>query len=84
MCDYSLRNFKSRPARVGDRLITRDFDARPSRASARLLFQPIDFNDAPTTTYSETRSHQSVCCGALYKLGSGTSNHPARRLSQRH
>jgi hypothetical protein len=25
MCDYSLRNIKSRPARVGDKLITRDF-----------------------------------------------------------
>ena len=25
MCDYSLHNVKSRPAKVGDKLITRDF-----------------------------------------------------------
>jgi len=25
MCDYSLHNVKTRPAKVGDRLITRDF-----------------------------------------------------------
>lgn len=25
MCDYSLQNFRSRPAQVGDKLITRDF-----------------------------------------------------------
>ncbi len=25
MCDYSLRSVKSRPAKVGDKLITRDF-----------------------------------------------------------
>ncbi|MFZ0236641.1 MAG: hypothetical protein WAL37_04640, partial [Xanthobacteraceae bacterium] len=25
MCDYSLRSIKSRPAKVGDKLITRDF-----------------------------------------------------------
>ena len=25
MCDYSLQNVKTRPAKVGDRLITRDF-----------------------------------------------------------
>lgn len=25
MCDYSLQNVRSRPAKVGDRLITRDF-----------------------------------------------------------
>ena len=25
MCDYSLHNVKSRPAKVGDRLTTRDF-----------------------------------------------------------
>jgi len=27
MCDYSLQSVKSRPARVGDKLITRDFGA---------------------------------------------------------
>ncbi len=27
MCDYSLHNVKSRPAKVGDRLTTRDFGA---------------------------------------------------------
>ena len=25
MCDYSLQSLKSRPAKVGDKLITRDF-----------------------------------------------------------
>ena len=25
MCDYSLQNVKSRPAKVGDKLTTRDF-----------------------------------------------------------
>ena len=25
MCDYSLQNVRSRPARVGDKLTTRDF-----------------------------------------------------------
>ena len=25
MCDYSLRNVKSRPAKIGDKLLTRDF-----------------------------------------------------------
>jgi hypothetical protein len=25
MCDYSLQNVRSRPAKVGDKLVTRDF-----------------------------------------------------------
>jgi hypothetical protein len=25
MCDYSLRNVQSRPAKIGDKLITRNF-----------------------------------------------------------
>ncbi|MGC1900179.1 MAG: hypothetical protein WA716_15950 [Pseudolabrys sp.] len=28
MCDYSLQNFSSRPAKVGDKLTTRDFGTR--------------------------------------------------------
>ena len=27
MCDYSLQNVKSRPAQIGDKLVTRDFGA---------------------------------------------------------
>ena len=27
MCDYSLHNVKSRPAKVGDKLTTRQFDS---------------------------------------------------------
>ena len=28
MCDYSLQNVRSRPAKVGDKLTTRDFGTR--------------------------------------------------------
>ena len=30
MCDYSLEHVKSRPAKVGDKLITRDFGRKPT------------------------------------------------------
>ena len=29
MCDYSLHNVQSRPAKVGDRLTTRNFNWQP-------------------------------------------------------
>jgi len=31
MCDYSLHNVKSRPAKVGDKLVTTQFDASSTR-----------------------------------------------------
>jgi hypothetical protein len=34
MCDYSLHNVKSRPAKVGDKLTTRDFGTRTRGFSA--------------------------------------------------
>ena len=41
MCDYSLQNVKSRPARVGDQLRTRDFFA-----GTRGFAAPEDANTA--------------------------------------
>ena len=41
MCDYSLQNVKTRPAKVGDRLFTRQFSSATTGFSA-----PEDINVA--------------------------------------
>ena len=35
MCDYSLTNVRSRPARVGDKLTVRDFGPEPADFAPR-------------------------------------------------
>ena len=40
MCDYSLHTAKSRPARVGDRLVTRNFTQEPEDSPRRRMRAP--------------------------------------------
>jgi hypothetical protein len=58
MCDYSLHNVKSRPARVGDKLTTRNFNT-----GTRGFAAPEDANTAvcvlPGTELAFARA---VCC----------------------
>ena len=60
MCDYSLQNVRSRPARVGDKLTTRDFGtctrgfAAPEDAGVAVCLLPgteLAFSSAVTVTH---------------------------------
>jgi hypothetical protein len=60
MCDYSLQNVRSRPARVGDKLTTRDFGtctrgfAAPEDAGMAVCVLPgteLAFSSAVTVTH---------------------------------
>ena len=52
MCDYSLHEVKTRPAKVGDKLVTRDFGGgpsaqRPIEHNADLLFGRVVLPGCP-------------------------------------
>jgi hypothetical protein len=73
MCDYSLHNVKSRPARVGDKLTTRNFNS-----GTRGFAAPEDANIAvcvlPGTELAFARA---VCCQPQGSFGwkAGRVNH---------
>jgi hypothetical protein len=64
MCDYSLRNVRSRPAAVGDKLITRDFGSGTHGFGAvKTPISPSAFCPAPSW-HSIARSivFRRACC----------------------
>jgi hypothetical protein len=71
MCDYSLHNVKTRPAKVGDKLTSRDFGTRTRGFSA-----PEDMNVAvcliPGTELSFTDKVRRV---GLWPWSKNTINH---------
>jgi hypothetical protein len=68
MCDYSLHNVKTRPAKVGDKLTTRKFDSGTRGFSA-----PEDINVAvcllPGTELSFNAYFRGRSCPSPTKLG---------------
>ena len=65
MCDYSLHNFTSRPAKVGDKLTTRDFGAG-TRGFAASEDQSVAVCVQPGTELSFARE---VTCQPIGMLG---------------
>ncbi len=64
MCDYSLRNVKSRPAKVGDKLTTRDFGTG-TRGFAASEVQSVAVCVLPGTELSFTREVACISTGLL-------------------
>ena len=69
MCDYSLHNVKTRPAKVGDRLITRDFGT-----DARLLC-------TGRCEHGGLRAARGRSCPSQMKLGAYVCGRGVRTLS---
>ncbi len=64
MCDYSLRSVKSRPAKVGDKLITRDFGTG-TRGFAASEIRPSQFaycREQSCLLRAMLRVYRPVCC----------------------
>jgi hypothetical protein len=78
MCDYSLHNVKTRPAKVGDKLTTRDFGTRTRGFSA-----PEDINVAvclmPGTELSFTDKVRRV---GLWPWSKNTINYKTAMFRQ--
>ena len=73
MCDYSLHNFRSRPAKVGDKLTTRNFNT-----GTRGFAAPEDVSTAVCVLPgTELAFASQVRCGpsGLFGLKVGTLNH---------
>ncbi len=73
MCDYSLHNLKSRPAKVGDKLTTRNFNT-----GTRGFAAPEDARTAVCVLPgTELAFAEEVRCGAsgLFGLGVTAVNH---------
>jgi len=73
MCDYSLHNVKSRPARVGDKLTTRNFNT-----GTRGFAAPEDANTAVCVlSGTELAFARAVCCQPRGSFGwkAGRVNH---------
>ena len=69
MCDYSLHNVKTRPAKVGDKLITRQFHSgttgfsAPEDASMAVCVLPgteLSFKRRPAGVTEDDRSGQVI------------------------
>ena len=69
MCDYSLHNVKSRPARVGDKLVTRNFGtgtcgfAAPSDATTAVCVLPgteLAFDKGVAVSVGTIKPHRTA------------------------
>ena len=79
MCDYSLQTVKSRPAKVGDKLTTRDFGtctrgfAAAEDAAVAVCVLPgteLAFSTAPPSSAKSTRANRSSIMMRLnFRLG---------------
>jgi hypothetical protein len=72
MCDYSLHHVKSRPAKVGDKLITRDFNLGP-RGFAASEDTNVAVCVLPATELSFER--EVTCVPRMIRWGAKTINH---------
>ena len=74
MCDYSLHNVKSRPAKVGDKLTTHQFYSGTRRFCA-----PED-NNVAVCVLPGTRAFPSMTTSGAYTCGRGLRTLSATRL----
>jgi len=64
MCDYSLHNVKSRPAKVGDKLSTRDFGTGTHEGSPHqkmLTWRSAFYREPSCPLPVRLRAYQPVC-----------------------
>jgi hypothetical protein len=63
MCDYSRHNVKSRPAKVGDKLSTRDFGTgtRGFAASEDVTWRSAFYREPSCPLPVRLRAYQPVC-----------------------
>ena len=73
MCDYSLQNVRSRPAKVGDKLVTRDFGTG-TRGFAAAAELELAVCVMPGT---ELAFAQDIACLPSGLLGWNKDNQPA-------
>ena len=84
MCDYSLEHVKSRPAKVGDKLITRDF-GRVTRGFAASEDKNVAVCVLPGTELSFAR--EVKCVESTFVYSERVINHKTaifRRVNQEH
>jgi hypothetical protein len=79
MCDYSLRNVASRPARVGDKLVSTNFRSSSTRGFAAVDEPNVAVCLLPGT---ELAFEENLKCESTYGFGYKRLSHKVARFRQ--